>query len=112
MMIKTWCERNGIKEAKYYYGLSQVRKAVLAGFKPELTVEEEQPKFVRVEMARLPATHGDSGLPTAGTVPPSSPMLASQTIRLQYGGGTLEIPEGVGAEAIAEVLKALSLNGV
>lgn len=112
MTVRTWCERNGIKEAKYYYGLSQVRKAVLAGFNPELPEAKEQPKLVRVDMARLPAAEGSSRQPTDAITARPSPELPTRTIRLEYGGGTLEIPEGASAEAIAEVLKALSLNAV
>lgn len=112
MMVKTWCERNEIKEAKYYYGLCQVRKAVLAGFNPELPVDEEQPKLVRVDMACLPATEGEVNIPPTAAALPSISAKQSQVIRLQYGGGTLEIPEGTNAEAIAEVLRALRLDAV
>ena len=112
MMVKTWCERNGIKEAKYYYGLCQVRKAVLAGFNPELPAAEEQTKLVRVDMAGLPAVEGSSRQPTDAITARPSPELPARTIRLEYGGGTLEIPEGASAEAIAEVLKALTLNAI
>ena len=112
MMVKTWCERNGIKEAKYYYGLCQVRKAVLAGFNLELPADEEQPKLVRVDISCLGATEGDANFASTAAEQPSISTVQSQAIRLQYGGGTLEIPEGASAEAIAEVLKALTLNAV
>ena len=108
MMVKTWCERNGIKEAKYYYGLCQVRKAVLAGFNLELPADEEQPKLVRVDISCLGATEGDANRPSTAAEQPSISTVQSQAIRLQYGGGTLEIPEGTSAE----VLKALTLNAV
>lgn len=112
MMVETWCERNEIKEAKYYYGLCQVRKAVLRGFNPELPAIEEQPKLVRVEMARLPAARDRSRQAAEGTEPVTRSELPARIIRLHYGGGTLVIPEGTGAEAIAEVLRALTQNAV
>ena len=87
-------------------------KSGTAGFNPELPADEEQPKLVRVDISCLGATEGDANLASTAAEQPSISTVQSQAIRLQYGGGTLEIPEGASAEAIAEVLKALTLNAV
>ena len=90
MMVKTWCERNGIKEAKYYYGLCQVRKAVLAGFNLELPADEEQPKLVRVDMTCLAATEGDANLASTAAEQPYRQYNHKQSVcnmaagRLRY----------------------------
>lgn len=121
MTVKTWCERSGIQEARYYYGLCQVRRAVVEGFNPDQPIPEEPARLVKVDFADAPAERSVSHLPARiGNPPETEPrtsgeqqaVLSANHIRLHYGGGILDIPTGTNAEAIAEVLKAILNHAV
>lgn len=121
MTVKTWCERSGIQEARYYYGLCQVRKAVVEGFNPDQPIAEELPTLVKVDLADAPTERSISRLPAGiGSLPETESrttreqqaVLSVNHIRLHYGGGILDIPTGTNAEAIAEVLKAIGIHAV
>ncbi len=121
MTVKTWCERNGIKEARYYYGLCQVRKAVIKDFNPDEPRLEELPALIKIDLETAPAERSVSRLPSATSNPPQTgvpsssgqqEVLSAGHIRLQYGEGILDIPAGTNAEAIAQVLKALRIHAI
>ena len=121
MTVRAWCQRSGISENRYYYGLNQVRKAVIEGFDPNKPDLEEAPTLVKVDLTNAPSAYPASERQAAAESLPSVEAhvseehclaLSASHIRLQYNGGVLDIPTGTNAEAIAEVLKALRIHAV
>lgn len=91
MTVRQWCKANGISEDRYYYGQKELRRAAIAQqcSDNESSSDARLATLVKVDMQ------------------PESERLNSEHVTLTYGGGTLDIPAGTSAEAIAEILKAL-----
>lgn len=95
MTVKTWCESSGISQDRYFYGLRQIRKAVIAE-----QCEEEKGLSKLPTLMKVTLEHNNMD------------VIDNTGIKLVYGGGVLDIPAGAKAEAIAEVLKAIRISAV
>ncbi len=95
LTVKDWCGQQGCGEGQFYYWLRLVRNETINRYESE----SQGLSLVRVDPAQLPASQGE--LPSAVAGQPAG-------IVIRYGDAAVELPGGMQAAAIAELLKALS----
>ena len=98
LTVKAWCAQNDIALQTYYRRLRSVRKDMLEqkSITEDTSQDETMPSLVKVNIPPEPQRPSQVPEPPANT-----------NFRLQCNGAILDIPVGTGAEAIAEVLKAM-----
>ena len=91
MTVKAWCEAQGVSIKKYYYWERQV--VAKAGGQADIPIKSQPGMLMRVNPAVLP--EGDLN-------------ATRSEISIRYGESVITMPAGSGAEAVAELVKALN----